>query len=133
MPKIVALDNAYALVQIDTDQRMVHHKFKKFIYGQAFREALTAGAELMEKHRAIKWLSDDRENAALPPEDAEWAKSFWFPRVRKAGWKHWAVVMPAKVVGKMNMEQFVAQYREQGIEVRVFTRDVEAVAWLTSF
>ncbi len=133
MPNIVAIDNDYALVQIDTDQRMVHHKFKKFIYGQKFRDALTAGAELMEKHKATKWLSDDRENAALPPEDAEWAKTHWFPRVHRAGWKHWALVMPAKVVGKMNMEQFVAQYGQQGIQVRVFTSEDDARDWLTSF
>ncbi len=130
MPVIVGLDNEYVSVSIDTDKRMVSHMFKKYIYGDAFREALSTGAELMEKHKATKWLSDDRNNGALPKPDMEWSMGVWFPRVKKAGWKHWALVLPKLVVGQMNMKAFTDQYAKEGLEVRVFDDPAAAKAWL---
>jgi hypothetical protein len=132
MTTIVALDNEYATVRVITERRIIHHKWKKYIYGDAFREALSAGAALMEKHRATKWLSDDRENAALPKVDSEWATTVWFPRVKKAGWKTWAVVLPKMVIGQMNMQGFVDRYAKEGIEVRVFDDPDAAMTWLGS-
>lgn len=132
MPTIVALDNEFATVRIHTEKRIVHHQFHKYIYGESFRNALTTGAELMEKHGATRWLSDDRNNAALPKDDAEWATTTWFPRVKKAGWKTWALVLPKMVIGQMNMKGFVDRYKNEGIEVRVFENPEAAMKWLES-
>ncbi len=132
MPTIVALDNEFSSVRIHTEKGIVHHQFKKYIYGEAFRLTLSTGAALMEKYRATKWLSDDRNNAALPKDDEAWGTNVWYPRVKKAGWKTWAVVLPKMVIGQMNMERFVEQYRNEGIEVRAFTDPDEAMAWLES-
>jgi hypothetical protein len=132
MPTIVALDNEFASVRIYTEKHLIHHQFKKYIYGDSFREALSTGAELLEKHRATKWLSDDRANAALSKEDTEWATSVWFPRVKKAGWKTWAVVLPKMVIGQMNMQAFVARYKKEGIDARVFESPEDAMKWLES-
>jgi hypothetical protein len=130
MPTILAMDNEYCTVRIETEKRMVSHVFKKYIYGDSFRQALSSGAELMEKHKAIKWLSDDRNNAALPKADMDWATGTWFPRVKKAGWKHWAVVLPKMVIGQMNMQAFIDMYAKQGVEVRVFDNPDDARAWI---
>jgi hypothetical protein len=130
MPTIVGLDNELATVRVHTEKHLIHHEFKKFIYGQPFRDALTAGAELMEKHQATKWLSDDRKNSAIPAADSEWARTVWYPRVVKAGWKHWAVVLPEMVVGQMNMRRFIDDYSRDGLTVRVFTDPDQAMEWL---
>lgn len=132
MPTIVALDNEYCTVSVDTEQRMISHQFKKYIYGEAFRQAMSTGAELMEKHRAIKWLSDDRNNSALPKEDQEWAAKVWAPRVTKAGWKYWAVVLPRMVIGQVNVQGFMERSRKQGVEARMFDDPSAARAWLES-
>jgi hypothetical protein len=130
MPTIVAVDNEFATVRVLTEKRIIHHEFKQFIHGSAFREALTAGAELMEKHRATRWLSDDRKNGALPTPDAQWARTVWYPRVLKAGWKRWAVVLPEMLVGQMNMKRFVDDYQKDGIEARLFSDPAAAMTWL---
>jgi hypothetical protein len=54
----------------------------------------------------------------------------WSPRVLKAGWKQWAVVLPQKVLGQMNMQRFIDMYKERGLEVRAFTDPAPALAWL---
>lgn len=130
MPTIVAIENEFATVQLHTEHGIVHHRFKKFIFGERFREALTAGVELMEKHGATKWLSDDRSNGALSAADSEWSTTEWSDRALRAGWKSWAVVLPEVVVGQMNMRRFVQLHKSNGVEVRVFTDPDLAMAWL---
>ena len=130
MPAIVALDNEYAWVGVIPEKRIVQHQIKQFIQGKDLRDALMTGVELMKKHRATRWLSDDRKNGPLSTADTEWCKTVWFPQALKAGWKRWAIVLPEMVIGQMNMQRFVEEYQKQGIEVQVFPTPQQAMAWL---
>lgn len=132
MAPITIVDNEYATLLYHPDKKIVHHQFKQWVPGKVFREILTKGVETLEKNGGAKWLSDDRGNAAIPPEDAEWATTVWSPRVVKAGWKFWAIVMPEKVLGQMNMRQFISLNAELGVTVRLFSDPIEAMAWLES-
>jgi hypothetical protein len=129
---ITVLNNDFATVLYHPDGKIVHHQFHKFIYGQAFRDVLTKGAEIFEQYGATKWLSDDRNNSALPAEDSEWAIQTWNPRVLQAGWQYWAVVLPVKIIGQMNMQRFIEMYSEMGVTVKAFSDPDEALAWLKS-
>lgn len=91
---------------------------------------MNSGAELLEKHKAAKWLSDDRENSALSPEDTQWSMENWFPRAKAAGWKFWALVVPPDIMARMNLKEFVDSYYEQGLRIMVFSEPQEAQAWL---
>ena len=132
MSSTIIIDNEYATLQYHFDKKIVHHKWKQWIPSKHFREVLTKGAEAFEKYGAQKWLSDDRGNGALLPEDAEWATTTWSPRVMEANWKYWAIVMPEKVIGQMNMKQFIKMYSEMGVTVQTFTDPDEAMTWLES-
>lgn len=107
-------------------------KIHQPVVKEPFRELLTKGAELFEERHADKWLSDDRGNSALHPDDSKWAIEEWSPRVIKAGWKYWAIVMPDAALGKLNMKRFIVMYRDLGVEVDVFGTPEEALAWLKS-
>ena len=48
----------------------------------------------------------------------------------KAGWKHWALVLPTKVEGQMNMKRLVAHYKDLGLNVQVFDNPDSAKKWL---
>jgi hypothetical protein len=63
-------------------------------------------------------------------EDATWAQSVWFPRTKTAGWRHWSVVQPAKIIGRMNMARFVKDCARQGINARMFGDPDAAFEWL---
>lgn len=130
MSRVRVVDNALITVWAYPDRRIIHHVMKAYCFGADFREGLTRGVEAMELYRATKWLSDDRANGALPPEDEAWGLEVWFPRARAAGWRHWAVVQPGKIIGQINMERFVKLYAEQGIEARMFSDPDEALRWL---
>ena len=77
--------------------------------------------DVLQKNRAQKWLSDDRANAVLRPEDVDWSHQFWFPQTVQAGWKYWAIVQPEKVVGQVTMKGLATEYGRQGVTSRTFT------------
>lgn len=128
----IICQNESITVWHDPQNGIVKHRMHKWTRGEDFRAALTAGAEAMEKHRATKWLSDDRSNLVLPDEDEAWAKTVWFPRVKAAGWKYWAIVKPEKLVATLNMQRFAEEFGKLGVEAALFSDVHEAEKWLRS-
>jgi len=131
MPTTI-LDTEYATLWLHEDKKIVHHKVKKYIHSQNLQQLLMKGYETLKKNRCKKWLSDDLNNGPLGKEDEAWAKAKWFPEVVRAGWKYWAIVMPAQVIGQLNMKRFVDDYAKAGITVSVFSEPDKALAWLES-
>jgi hypothetical protein len=132
MSKTTIVDTDYATLWYHPEKKIVHHVFHKFIYGEEFRQVLEKGLEIFKEHGAQKWLSDDRNNSALPTADTEWGMHDWFPRVFEAGWRYWAIVMPDKAVGQMNMQRFIDAYAPKGLAIKLFEDPDEALKWLES-
>lgn len=130
---IVVLDNVYATLRFHEAAKIIHHEMKQPIRAGAFQQLLTAGLELMRKHEAKKWLSDDRKNSVLEPDDETWARTVWFPQSQAAGWKYWAVCPPAeKVIGQLQINRHAKSYMQGGVEVQNFGDPSDALAWLLS-
>jgi hypothetical protein len=110
--------------------RIIHHSMTGPVLGDIFRTALTAGAKAMMENHGHKWLSDDRLNGALLPNDLEWVDKVWHRQAVDAGWTHWALLPPTSVVGQMNIRKHISLYKERGIMVEVFTDLGKAMAWL---
>jgi hypothetical protein len=132
MPSDIVVDNEFATMWYHPDNKIVHHKIKKFIYGEAFYAFLLSGTDLMKKNHAKKWLSDDRDCPVLRKEDMDWGAQNWFPQTIQAGWKWWAIVTPEKALGQMNLKQLVENYSKAGIIAKFFTSMDEAMKWLES-
>jgi hypothetical protein len=128
----VVIDNERALLVYHPEHKIVHHELRTVVQGEEFRQILEKGLELFIQFQACKWLSDDRGNGPLSPEDSEWAVSNWSPRVIAAGWKYWAIVMPEQIMGKMDMTRWIKSYGQQGVTVSAFTLPGTALKWLTS-
>jgi len=132
MKSEVLIQTERATLEYVPDGNIVHHRILQPLQGPAFRELLNKGAELFEKRGVRKWLSDDRGNGALHPDDAQWGLSEWSPRVIRAGWKWWAIVMPDAALGRINMKRFINKYRDDGVTVEIFDDPSAALAWLRS-
>jgi len=130
MDKELILDNDYMTLWYYPGKKIVHHQFHKFTYGKALRDGLSAGAALLEEKGAQKWLSDDRKNTGLGKEDMNWTATVWRPRVIKAGWKYWALVLPEKILGQMSMKRIIEEYANTGVTVQIFSDPDEAMRWL---
>jgi hypothetical protein len=129
---VTVIEDEYVTLWYHPDDKIVHHRIHKFLVPGVFEKLLGTGAELMERHGAEKWLSDDRNNVVVSPEDLAWAEENWVPRVLKAGFKHWAIVVPSTAVAEMQMKALQAKRRKQGITVEMFEVVDDAMAWLRS-
>ena len=130
MNKLLVADNELITVWVVPERKLIHHVMKTYCYGDLLRSAVMKGVEALELYGATKWLSDDRANGAMVPEDVEWANKVWLPRCKAAGWRHWAVVQPQKLIGQANIARFVKTYAELGINARMFEDPVEAMTWI---
>ncbi len=132
MTAMTILDTDYATLWYYPEAKIVRHVFHKFIYGKEFRDVLNKGVEILQTYGAQKWLSDDRKNSALATEDYEWSLNEWFPQAFNSGWKYWAIVMPDKAVGQLNMNRIMKTNIERGLSIQVFEDADEALTWLKS-
>jgi hypothetical protein len=101
----------------------------KYCHGEPFRAALSAGTQAMQQQRAVAWLSDDRRNGSVPHHDEEWAAT-WFQQTKAAGWQYWAMVLPERAVGKLNVKRLIESCRKRGIEAQTFQEPGPGLAWL---
>ena len=131
-PTLTIIDDEYVTLWYHPDEMVVHHQIHRFMVAGVFERLLSTGADLMETHGAVKWLSDDRNNVVISPEDLKWSDAVWTPRVLKAGFKYWAIVVPSQAVAGLQMKSLQAKRRAQGVEVEMFPTVEEAMAWLNS-
>jgi hypothetical protein len=130
MDKEVILDNEYITVWYYPGKKIVHHQMHKFTYGKTLYDALSAVATILEERGAQKFLADDRENTTLAKDDMNWTATVWRPRVKKAGLKYWAIVLPEKIFGQMVMKRIIEEYADTGVTVQIFSGPDEAMRWL---
>lgn len=131
--KVTLLDNAIATLWYYPQLKVIHHKFHEGISGDRFREVLELGADLVSTEKCVKWLSDDRGNAALSAEDVLWVAGDWTTRMLDGGWKYWAILLPDLYLGKQSLMPIIHNYKKMGITVDVFEDAMSALTWLSSF
>jgi hypothetical protein len=130
MPRILMLENEFANLWYYPETRIIHHQFLKPISGEPFKTVLTTGLEVLKAKKAHKWLSDDRANSRLPLEDTTWSDHVWLPQVVAAGWEFWALVLPLKRLGQINMEKQTDTVADTGVVVQYFSDPVTGLKWL---
>ena len=109
----------------------VYHIIKRNIEGEKLRNLMAKAAEAFVANKCTKYLSDDRKIMSFKPEDLMWALENWEKVLIPAGWKHWALIMPGKVLGRVMAKKLAARYIDQHIDVRIFTDEASALEWLT--
>lgn len=130
MARITILENDYVSLYFHTDKKIVHHIYKPPIGGEHLKHALNTGVKLLKEYNAVKWLSDNRAIDATTEEETHWINTTWLPNAMDAGWQYWALVVPGTIKARMNMNEFVTAFYEEGVRVMVFTDPDEAMYWL---
>lgn len=131
MDKVTIHESSQITVWCYPKLGIIHHEIHAYCYGASFRAGLEAGARALRRYRATSWLSDDRNNGALPAEDEEWGREVWMPATRAAGWRNWAMVKPETAVGRLNAQRILASFQQRGINAQFFQSVDGAFLWLT--
>lgn len=130
MSKELIMENDWAILWYYPEFKIGHHKMKKYLFGDNFQELLLKAVELLKSKRANKWLSDDRNHNASRVEDAEWANKVWLPNMINNGFKYWAIILPEKAIGQMNIKRYAQSVAEKGVIVKIFGDPDEGLKWL---
>lgn len=130
MPAITIVDNENISIWYYPESKILHHRVHRFFFGKEWRDAFNKGAEAFIQYHADKYLSDDREITTLTKEDQEWGEKDWSPRLVKAGWRYWAIVMPEKIIGQVTLRKAAANQSTSGVTTRIFSSLQEAKEWL---
>lgn len=126
----IEIDNDYATLWFYPKHKIIHHKFHKFTKGDNFRNVLIRGAELFEQYNCKKWLSDDRDVKVVAQDDIEWGNKYWNQRIKKAGWKYWALILPENAIGKLSSKLLIENFTKLGIKVEIFSTPNQGLNWL---
>ena len=133
MPPIIIVDNEFITLKYLSDKKIVYHTIHQPFGGQMFRDALLAGTEALKENKACKWLSDDRKNGPLSPEDAAWSFEHWNLPTIEAGWKYWALVVPSEIVAAGSLVPTMKHLFEYDLRMMVFSNLEAAIEWLDGF
>lgn len=127
---MIVYESEFAKVEWLADKKIVVLAQFGHNRGDFLKDSLNKGLECLIKNKAVKWLSDNRKLGFHKPEDAEWVNNDWTPRAIKSGWKKWALIQPESAVSNLNMKQFVEFFKQNGIEVKVFSDYEQGMSWL---
>lgn len=132
MSAVPIVDNEYITIQYLPDKKVISHVVHKPVTDKPLQDALNVATEALKKYGACKWLSDDRKNGPLSPEQLEWGFKDWNPRAIAAGWKYWANIVPEEMAAAGTLAPLMDSLFEMGLRMMVFTDADKAMQWLDS-
>jgi len=120
-------------VQWDDELKAVHNEWRGFIYGDDYKLALNKILELLIQKKADRMFSDTRKLRVLNQDDQKWAGTDWIPRVRDAGLKYQAIIIPSSQLANMAVRNTINKATLTGSTETQYFDDVEkAREWMRS-
>ena len=107
-------------------------RWKGFISGEDYRNALDKAAELFKEKGIGKWIANLSEMEPITDEDQKWANEDWFPRALQAGLKRLAIIVGADVFNQMSVEQIMNNVESLDLTTQYFDSEEKAKAWLAT-
>lgn len=119
-------------IRWDEELESVFMEWTGFVQGEAFKQTVNQGLELLMAQKGCKWLADLSQMGVIAQEDQRWLDEEWFPRAAQAGVKYIAMIQPAKVLSQMSVRRVTAKTGGLEIETAYFDSPETAKEWLKS-
>jgi hypothetical protein len=120
-----------AVLRWDPGSGAVYIESQGWADSTEFALLLEAGLRALKEYHASRWLADCRNMKTVDESDQEWLDRSWFPRMRAAGLRRMAVLMPRNAQAKMDVEDIMGKVPGTKLEVAYFATVAAARAWLT--
>ena len=128
---ITHFQNKVITISYDLDQRMGIAVWNGFLNSLEFREAAEVCADLIEEHKLLLWLGDNRKLRAIRQADQDWFVAHIMPRLTIGTLRRNASVSSEDLFNRMAVEQIVKRADNLGDMVLNEFDDIEAaMAWL---
>ncbi|WP_181306754.1 STAS/SEC14 domain-containing protein [Rufibacter sp. XAAS-G3-1] len=102
-----------------------------FLNSEEFREAITMCVRLIQEHKPLRWLANNRKMKAIRQVDQVWFREFAFPALRDSTILRNATVVSEDIFNQMAIEQLVKRGGDLGDMVLMeFESREEAMRWV---
>ena len=131
---MIYFETSFAKLIWDDKTNCIILTYAGFGEGEALREPLNKGLELIKLKKSNKWLSDLYNIRVINIEDQNWTSDHWTKAAFALGLKYLAIVVPTNILGQMSLQRGVdrANFNELGLETALFDNLESAKAWLNS-
>lgn len=130
-PLLLIRHDAFVLVQVDEEDRLISLQWSGYAPSTVFREILEEARANVAGHGLVRWLADLHGMNAILRQDEQWTVSDWFPRLAKTGLKRMAILMSTDYFNQMSVDRIMqAATPEMPFDVAYFDNEETARAWL---
>ncbi len=128
---ITHFSNAVVTISYDPEQRLGMAVWNGFLSSAEFREAVGICLDLMDEHRLLRWLGDNRKLRAIRQADQDWFVSYVIPRLIAGTVRRNASVLSEDMFNRMAVEQILKRADNLGdMALRDFETKEDAMDWL---
>lgn len=123
--------NHVVTVTYDAEMQLGMATWDGFLSSSEFREAIEICLNLMDEHKLVRWLGDNRKLRAIRQADQDWFVEYVFPRLADSTLRRNASIVSEDLFNKMAVEQIVKRANNLGdMVLKDFDNLEEAMAWL---
>jgi hypothetical protein len=123
--------NAVVTISYDPEQRLGMAVWNGFLSSTEFREAVEICLDLMDEHKLLRWLGDNRKLRAIRQADQDWFVSYVIPRLAAGTVRRNGSVLSQDMFNRMAIEQIIKRADNLGdMALRDFETVENAMAWL---
>lgn len=128
---ITHFSNAVVTISYDPEQRLGMAVWNGFLSSDEFRAAVEICLDLMDEHKLLRWLGDNRKLRAIRQADQDWFVSYVLPRLVASTVRRNASIVSEDMFNRMAVEQIIQRAENLGdMVLRDFENIETAMSWL---
>ncbi|SIQ69439.1 hypothetical protein [Pontibacter lucknowensis] len=128
---ITYFQNDVVTISYDLDKQLGMAVWNGFLSSSEFRKAVEICLDLMEEHKLLRWLGDNRKLRAIRQADQDWFVEYVMPRLAAGTLRRNASVVSEDLFNRMAVEQIIKRADNLGdMAFRDFERVEAAMVWL---
>ena len=126
----VYVDNPWLHMWWDSEHECLRSQWKAFANSAEFRAGLMKALDAIRERHAVRYVSDTRKIKVIVHEDQKWANETWVPLAAAAGLKRCGMVTADAGLGKITVEEVIAQVHDRGLLMHRFASVDAAMKWV---
>lgn len=129
---LALFENRFIIIKWNEQHKYLFTKRIGFCNGEDFRMINNRFIELVKEKTCSKQLTDTTEMKVVAQEDQQWFTTDYLPRLKEAGLRYLAVVLPTSALAKLSVQAVQNGAINNKLETAYFDKIAEAEEWLNS-
>ncbi|MBD1397351.1 hypothetical protein H9Q13_09260 [Pontibacter sp. JH31] len=130
---VTYFQNHVVTISYDEDMSLGIAIWDGFLSSSDLRDAVEVCLQLIEEHRLLRWLADNRKLRAIRQADQDWIVDSVIPRLAASTLRRNASIVSEDLFNKMAVAQIIKRADNLGdMELMDFDDKEAAIAWLNA-